>query len=127
MKNQLDFTQEINKIFKAYDEEYQNAESHTFDPDMEIEGNIYFLFSNDDLKYIGQRSEEDVKSRLKNHLEGVSAGSTGSKWKEVQAEIKAGKKITFKTILIKPDSLRKTLKEEFIKKYSTTEWNKHKK
>ncbi len=126
MKKQLDFTQEIKKIFKAYDEEYEKAEPRTFDPDMKIEGNIYFLFSNDDLKYIGQRSSEDINIRLKNHLQGLSAGSTGSKWDEVQAEIKAGKKITFKTILVKPDSLRKTLKEEFIKKHPT-EWNKHQK
>lgn len=93
-------------------------------------GNIYFIYSNGVLKYIGQRQANGIKTRLDQHLfgksfsvneKGIQSG-TISKWHMVNHELEIGNKITFKTILIEPDSLRTTIELELIARY-TPEWN----
>ncbi|MFT4669133.1 MAG: hypothetical protein ACI9M9_000069 [Flavobacteriaceae bacterium] len=93
-------------------------------------GNIYFLYSNENLKYIGQRQANGIKTRLSQHLFGKSysednnnvQNGTVSKWNKVNEELEKGKKITFRTIHIKPDSLRTTIELELIN-YFKPKWN----
>ena len=93
-------------------------------------GNIYFIYSNGEMKYIGQRQSKGIKTRLDQHLFGKSfsvdknnvQNGTISKWNKVSAEIENGNKITFKTILIKPDNLRTTIELELINHFKP-EWN----
>tara|TARA_B110000967_G_C18538105_1_gene389232 strand:+ start:186 stop:584 length:399 start_codon:yes stop_codon:yes gene_type:complete len=93
-------------------------------------GNIYFIYSNGEMKYIGQRQAKGIKTRLDQHLFGKSfsvdknnvQNGTISKWNKVSAEIENGNKITFKTILIKPDNLRTTIELELINHFKP-EWN----
>ena len=93
-------------------------------------GNIYFIYSNGEMKYIGQRQAKGIKTRLDQHLFGKSfsvdknnvQNGTISKWNMVSTEIENGNKITFKTILIKPDNLRTTIELELINHFKP-EWN----
>jgi hypothetical protein len=93
-------------------------------------GNIYFIFSNSKLKYIGQRQAKGIKTRLDQHLFGKSYSvnennvqiGTISKWHKIEEELEKGKEITFKTILINPDSLRTTIELELISRL-IPEWN----
>lgn len=93
-------------------------------------GNIYFIYSNGILKYIGQRQASSIKTRLDQHLFGKSysvnennvQNGTVSKWHLVNKELKRGNVITFKTILIEPDNLRTTIELELINHFMP-EWN----
>ena len=93
-------------------------------------GNIYFIYSNGEMKYIGQRQAKGIRTRLDQHLFGKSfsvdknnvQNGTISKWNRVSTEIENGNKITFKTILIKPDNLRTTIELELINHFKP-EWN----
>lgn len=93
-------------------------------------GNIYFIYSNRILKYVGQRQASSIKTRLDQHLFGKSysvnennvQNGTVSKWHMVNNELKKGNVITFKTILIEPDSLRTTIELELINHFKP-EWN----
>lgn len=93
-------------------------------------GNIYMIFSNGNLKYIGQRQAKGIKTRLDQHLFGKSysvnennvQNGTVSKWNLIKKEVDNGNKITFKTVLVQPDSLRTTIELELIRKLSP-EWN----
>jgi hypothetical protein len=93
-------------------------------------GNIYFLFSNGILKYIGQRQAVGIKTRLDQHLFGKSysedkngvQNGTVSKWNKVKQELDNSNVITFKTILVEPDSLRTTIELELIARMKP-EWN----
>ena len=93
-------------------------------------GNIYMIFSNGNLKYIGQRQAKGIKTRLDQHLFGKSysvdennvQNGTISKWNLIKKEVDNGNTITFKTVLVQPDSLRTTIELELIRKLSP-EWN----
>lgn len=93
-------------------------------------GNIYFIYSNGELKYIGQRQSKGLKTRLSNHLFGISfrvdenniQRGTVSKWHKVKSELDDNKEITFKTIKIEPDNLRTTIELELISKLRPN-WN----
>lgn len=93
-------------------------------------GNIYFIFVNDTLVYVGQRQAKAIKTRLDQHLFGKSfsmgknnvQNGTVSKWDRVKAELDQGNNISFKTILIHPDSLRTTIELELIKRLDPP-WN----
>ena len=93
-------------------------------------GNIYFIYSNGEMKYIGQRQAKGIKTRLDQHLFGKSfsvnknniQNGTISKWNKVNIEIESGNLITFKTILIEPDNLRTTIELELINHFKP-EWN----
>ena len=82
------------------------------------------------LKYIGQRQAKGIKTRLDQHLFGKSfsvdknnkQNGTISKWNKVENEIRKGKEISFKTILIEPDSLRTTIELELIAQLKP-DWN----
>ena len=93
-------------------------------------GNIYFLYSNGILKYIGQRQAIGIKTRLSQHLFGKSysvdinnvQNGTVSKWNKVSEELEKGKEITFRTIHIEPDNLRTTIELELITHFKP-KWN----
>lgn len=128
----LDFSDEINKMTENSIKEYERApfKQRTKKDRLSASGNIYFIFSNKVLKYIGQRHSESIKTRLNNHLFGSSYKvdkngkqiGTVSKWHKVKEELDKGNEITFKTILIKPESLRKAIELELISKLDS-KWN----
>ncbi|WP_024773022.1 GIY-YIG nuclease family protein [Aquimarina macrocephali] len=128
----MNFQEDINKITEKALVEYANVpvKNRTHEDRLSAIGNIYFILSDDILKYIGQRQAKGIKTRLDQHLFGKSfsvdennvQNGTISKWHKVQEELTKGKKITFKTILIEPDSLRTTIELELISRLNP-EWN----
>lgn len=88
------------------------------------------MYSNGNLKYIGQRQSKEIKTRLTQYLFGKSysvdinniQNGTVSKWNKVSEELEKGKEITFRTILIEPDNLR-TIIEMELKNYFKPKWN----
>ncbi|PKV64486.1 hypothetical protein ATE90_0876 [Polaribacter sp. Hel1_33_96] len=128
----LNFQQQINEMTEKAITEFKNAELKELTNENRLSaiGNIYFLFSNKKLKYIGQRQSKGIKTRLDQHLFGKSysvdengkQNGTISKWHLVKQELDDGNEISFKTILIEPDNLRTTIELEMIKKLNP-EWN----
>lgn len=120
----------INKALLLY--ESVPIKKRTNEDRLSAIGNIYFIHCNDILVYIGQRKASSIKTRLDQHLFGKSYKvdernvqcGTISKWDKVSNEIKKGNTITFKSILIQPDSLRTTIEEELIHRLKP-DWNIH--
>ena len=120
----LNFSEEINQMTKRALVEYQNSTLKKRDNQDRLSaiGNIYFIFSDGVLKYIGQRQAKGIRTRLDQHLYGKSysvdqnnkQNGTISKWDKVKYELNIGKEINFKTILIEPDSFRTTIELELI-------------
>jgi hypothetical protein len=130
--NNMNFKKEIDEITKQAICELDKVKfnQRTKENRLKAIGNIYFLYSNGELKYIGQRQAKGIKTRLDQHLFGKSfsvnknnvQNGTISKWNKVNVEIESGKLITFKTILIEPDNLRTTIELELINHFKP-EWN----
>lgn len=128
----MNFQEEITRMTDEALNAYHDAplKSRSDENRLSAVGNIYFLFSNGNLKYIGQRQSSAIKTRLDQHLFGKSfsvnennvQNGTVSKWNKIQEELDNGNEITFKTILIEPDSLRTTIEQELIKRLNP-EWN----
>ncbi len=128
----MNFQEEVDKITNKALIEMENVSfrNRTNEDRLKAVGNIYFLYSNGKLKYIGQRQASGIKTRLDQHLFGKSysvnennvQNGTVSKWNKVQYELESGNEITFKTILIKPDNLRTTIELELIS-HLKPEWN----
>ena len=120
----LNFSEEINQMTKRALVEYENSTLKKRDNQDRLSaiGNIYFIFSDGVLKYLGQRQAKGIRTRLDQHLFGKSysvdqnnkQNGTISKWDKVKYELNIGKEINFKTILIEPDSLRTTIELELI-------------
>lgn len=130
----MNYQEEIEKIVKNTLIGLESApfRSRTNEDRLKAVGNIYFIYSNGVLKYIGQRQAPSIKTRLDQHLFGKSysvdrnnvQNGTVSKWNKVKDELERGKEITFKTILIEPDNLRTSIELELIKHFSP-DWNIH--
>jgi len=128
----LDFQADIEKMTDRALIEFKQAKikKRTDKDRLSAIGNIYFLFSNNELKYIGQRQANGIKQRLDQHLFGKSysvdnngkQNGTVSKWHKVRDEIQKENEITFKTILITPDTLRTTIELELISRLKP-DWN----
>ena len=128
----LNFQDEINKMTESALKEFENSAFYkrTNEDRLQAVGNIYFLFSNGVLKYIGQRQSNAIRTRLDQHLFGKSfsvdsnnvQNGTISKWDKVRSELENKNEITFKTILIEPDSFRTTIELELINRLNP-EWN----
>jgi|TARA_B110000977_G_C10820725_1_gene394085 hypothetical protein len=128
----LQFQQQIDEMTKKAVKEFESAvlKERTDENRLSAIGNIYFLFSNKELKYIGQRQSKGIKTRLNQHLFGKSysvnhkgkQNGTISKWNLVKKELDIGNDIHFKTIHIIPDNLRTTIELEMINKLKP-EWN----
>ena len=87
------------------------------------QANIYFIYVDGELKYIGQRKMANCGQRLRQHLIKCPKG-TGSKRDLVQEAIDKGQKVTFKTLLVDVDAFRTAIEEEFIR-IEKPEWNIH--
>ena len=130
----MDFQQDLNRMVKLALKNYENAPMYKRSQENRLKavGNIYFLFSDYELKYIGQRQLKGIKTRLDQHLYGKSysvdknnvQNGTISKWDKVKHEIDHGKEISFKVIHVKPDTLRTTIELELIEKLNPI-WNIH--
>ena len=128
----MNFKKEIDEITKLAILELDKLKVYqrTNEDRLKAIGNIYFIYSNGEMKYIGQRQAKGIKTRLDQHLFGKSfsvnknnvQNGTISKWNRVSTEIENGNKITFKTILIKPDNLRTTIELQLINHFKP-EWN----
>lgn len=128
----MNFSKEIEQMkLKALNEfEKAKIKKRTNKNRLSAVGNIYFIFSNSVLKYIGQRQANSIKTRLDQHLFGKSfsvdengkQNGTVSKWDKVSKELEQGNEITFKTILVEPDTLRTTIELELISHFQP-EWN----
>ncbi|GAA3622971.1 hypothetical protein [Flavivirga jejuensis] len=128
----MNFQKEIDTITDRALLEYRCAsiKNRTHEDRLSAKGNIYFILSDTQLKYIGQWQAKDIKTRLDQHLFGKSfsvnenniQNGTVSKWNKVEEELNKGKILTFKTILIEPDSFRKTIELELIYRLKP-EWN----
>jgi hypothetical protein len=130
----MNFKKEIDEITKQAITELDKVKfnQRTNKDRLKAIGNIYFLYSNGEMKYIGQRQAKGIKTRLNQHLFGKSfsvnknnvQNGTISKWNKVNIEIEGGNQMTFKTILIEPDNLRTTIELELINHFKP-EWNVH--
>jgi hypothetical protein len=128
----MNFKKEIDEITKLAILELDKLKVYqrTNEDRLKAIGNIYFIYSNGEMKYIGQRQAKGIRTRLDQHLFGKSfsvdknnvQNGTISKWNRVSTEIENGNKITFKTILIKPDNLRTTIELQLINHFKP-EWN----
>ena len=128
----MNFKKEIDEITKQAITELDKVKfnQRTNKDRLKAIGNIYFLYSNGEMKYIGQRQAKGIKTRLNQHLFGKSfsvnknnvQNGTISKWNKVNIEIESGNQMTFKTILIEPDNLRTTIELELINHFKP-EWN----
>lgn len=87
-----------------------------------IQGNIYGLYVDDELKYIGDRQSDKIASRLNEHLHKCSE-STNSKLKEVTEAYNSNKKVSYKTLLIEPDYQRYALEVYLIQNIDSLPWN----
>lgn len=121
----MNFTEEINKLVTKVEEQVSKTEAkEAIMENVAVRcGNIYFIYENDVLQYIGQRKIKDIKSRLQNHFTGNGEEhGTGSQWKKFKEASDKGSRMTFKTTTINPDSFRTTIEEELINRLKP-EWN----
>lgn len=96
---------------------------------VEIEGkyNVYAIWSNDKLMYIGKSS--DIRQRLRNHLFGCSE-ETGSKLDLVKKEVDQGRRIFISLVEVCPMQYREAVEESLIynitaQDSSALPWNIH--
>lgn len=87
-----------------------------------IQGNIYGLYVEDKLMYIGERQNGKISSRLNMHLHKCPEG-TNSKLNEVNEAYNSNKKVSYKTLLIKPDYQRYAFETYLIQNISSLSWN----
>ncbi len=83
--------------------------------------NIYAMYINQKLVYIGQTKSSLCTTRLTNHLF-YKHEKTGSKLAKVKESIEDKKSISISYISVKPESLRHYIEDELIKKYKP-QWN----
>lgn len=114
-------------IFEKAKEYFQDSSDsievkQTDKPLSKIDGNIYGLYVDGTLKYIGERQSGKIASRLNQHLHSCPSG-TSSKLDEVNEAYADKKKVTYKTLLITPDYERYSLETFLIQNIDKLEWN----
>lgn len=87
-----------------------------------VKGNIYGIYVEKEIKYIGERQNGKITMRLNQHFYKCSKG-TQSKLKEVQKAFDSGAKVSYKTLLIEPDYERYALETYLIQNIKSLEWN----
>ena len=95
------------------------------DPELkttDVEGNVYALYVDNELRYIGERQSDKIASRLNNHLHSCPR-STNSKLKEIDSAYASNKKVSYKTLLIEPDYQRYALETYLIQNITSLPWN----
>ena len=122
-QNRIDYSQ-------ANDDWINNTDTnHTCGKQLEIinnsifhgDKNIYAIYENDILVYIGKTKSNLAKERLKNHLF-YKHKKTGSKLKYVKEAIQKNYTINISFIYITPESLRNYIEEELIIQHKPS-WN----
>ena len=115
--------EEIFKKAKEYFEETEDIIPFNENDEIpKMEGNIYGLYVDKKLMYIGERQNGKIHERLKQHFRGCSE-STKSKHKEISEEVNNKKKVGYKTLLIEPDYERYSLETYLIINIKDLPWN----
>ncbi|HIP28554.1 MAG TPA: hypothetical protein EYG82_05200 [Sulfurovum sp.] len=118
----------INYDFENIEEWYNNK--NDYGKDLKIlnsnalpknDANIYAIFIDNILVYIGQTKSSLNSTRLTNHLF-YKHPKTGSKLDKIKLCVKNNNSISTSYIAVKPESLRHYIEDELITKY-TPEWN----
>lgn len=126
-----------NKRFKEVINYFKNCNDITivYESDLPlkgIEGNIYGLYVDNILVYIGERKQGKITERLNQHLHQCPKG-TSSKLSEVQNAYRNKQIVGYKTLLVNPDYERYSVETYLIMNIDSLEWNirdrnvKHKK
>lgn len=97
-----------------------------------IGANIYAVWSRDNgsepwrVMYIGQRTQQFVVERIKQHLFKTPNG-TKSKLEQVKVLVQSGKQIGLTTVLVTPDPVRLSVEDQLIFHNTSSEsdlpWN----
>jgi len=131
----LIFFNEVNTVLNVtivkkgkYVVDYEKIKKHL--PKVSERPNIYGIYTKKEnkkweLKYIGQRKNEAILQRLKNHLNSENEG-TQSKYKEVQKALKENEEVGIKLFSIRPDSMRLYYEERLISELCQNNWNQQK-
>ena len=123
MERKVNNETEYKKALDYFKDSNGTTEVKQSDPNLTgIKGNIYGLYVNGTLKYIGERQCGKLTNRLNNHLKGCSDG-TKSKHAEVTKAYASGNIVSYKTLLIEQDYERYSLETYLIKNIDTLEWN----
>lgn len=81
-----------------------------------VEGGIYMIWVNNELKYIGTvRNEQGLRGRLMQHLIKCPK-RTQSKLKKVKKSVKEGRIVSISFIHIEPEPFRLALEDELIRR-----------
>lgn len=123
----MDISVDNSSIFEEAKEYFLNSSDsievkQTDEPLSKIDGNIYALYVDGILKYIGERQSGKIASRLNQHLHSCPSG-TSSKLDKVNEAYVDKKKVSYKTLLITPDYERYSLETFLIQNINTLEWN----
>ena len=90
-------------------------------PLKEVSGNVYGIYVDSKLVYVGERSKGSITTRLNQHFHSCSKG-TSSKLEKVQAAYDSEKTVGYKTILVEPDFERYSVETYLIKNLDCP-WN----
>ena len=98
---------------------------------MNAVGNVYALYVDGELVYIGKSKALLIKQRLNGHLYGSGfvmddngkQTGYGSKWHKVSEALDNDQVVTFKCIMITPETMRGAIEEELINLYNKLNWN----
>lgn len=87
-------------------------------------GIVYFVFENEELKYIGKSKGKYFRYRMKNHFIKKNKG-TASKINEIKLAQKGGKSIKLSYLTVSPESFRSVVEDELIVllKHKNKLWN----
>lgn len=85
-------------------------------------GNIYALYVDKKIMYIGERQSNKIISRLNEHLFKCSE-STHSKLHEIEKAFASNKEVAYKTLCVEPDFERYSVEAYLISNIKGLEWN----
>lgn len=113
----------FNEALEYFNDSSDSVEVKKGDQNLKgIKGNVYGLYVDDKLMYIGERQNGKISSRLNMHLHKCPKG-TNSKLNEVNEAYNSNKKVSYKTLLIEPDYQRYALETFLIQNISSLPWN----
>ena len=87
-----------------------------------IEGNIYAIYVDGKIKYIGERQSGKIAYRLNQHFFSCPPG-TSSKLSKVTEAFDQNKKVAYKTLLVVPDYERYSVETYLIQNIAGLDWN----
>ena len=87
-----------------------------------VEGNIYALYVDKKIKYIGERQSGKITERLNQHLHKCSS-STSSKLNKIENAFKNNQTVAYKTLTVFPEYERYSVETYLIQNIEDLEWN----